>query len=141
MLFAKHTSHSLNDKGPVVQSLHRLLQACQRLRQADVHLHYKVLHVKLSKVSFLDYRVAFHLSVALEECVSLLVENDDDVSRLKARLLVSLPREGHLLPILHPLVHGHLQDLSLAVHFTPVALLAPKMICWLILLNDATMIN
>merc|ERR1712107_240395 len=70
-------SHGLNDQGPVVQSLQRLLQA-------DVHLHYKV------------------LSVALEECVSLLVENDDDVSRLKARLLVSLPREGHLLAILHP---------------------------------------
>merc|ERR1719328_504563 len=75
----------------------------------DVHLHYKV------------------LSVALEECVSLLVEDDDDVSRLEARLLVSLPREGHLLPILHPLVHGHLQDLSLAVHFAPVALLAPEL--------------
>merc|ERR1719461_166007 len=102
-------SHSLNDKGPVVQSLHRLLQACQRLRQADVHLHYEV------------------LSIALEECVSLLVEDDDDVSRLKARLLVSLPREGHLLAVLHPLVHRHLQDLSLAVHFTPVALLAPEL--------------
>ena len=82
-----------------------------------------------------------HLSVALEECVSLLVEDDDDVSRLKARLLVSLPREGHLLPILHPLVHGHLQDLSLAVHFTPVALLAPKMICWLLLLDVETVMD
>ena len=31
-------------------------------------------------------------------------------------LLVALPREGDLLPVVHPLVDRHLQDLPLARH-------------------------
>ena len=69
--------------------------------------------------------IPLHLSVALEECMSLLIEDDDDVARFQPWFLVALPGEGHLLPVLHSLVHGHLQDLPLAIHFAPVALLTP----------------
>merc|ERR1719222_1129857 len=80
-----------------------------RLCQTYVHLHDKV------------------LPVPFEECMCLLVKDDDDVSRFQPWLLVALPREGHLLPVLHPLVHRHLQDLPLTIHFPPVALLTPEL--------------
>ena len=66
-----------------------------------------------------------HLPIPFEKCMCLLVEDDDDISRFEPRLLVALPGEGHLLTVLHTLVHRHLQDLPLTIHFTPVALLTP----------------
>ena len=66
-----------------------------------------------------------HLPIPFEECMCLLVEDDDDISRFEPRLLVAFPGEGHLLTVLHTLVHRHLQDLPLTIHFTPVALLTP----------------
>merc|ERR1719234_415490 len=80
-----------------------------RLCQTHVHLHYEV------------------LSVALEECMSLLIEDDDDVARFQSWFLVALAGEGHFLPVLHSLVHGHLRDLPLAIHLAPVALLTPEL--------------
>ena len=72
-----------------------------------------------------DYIMKVHLSISLKKSVRLLVKNNDDVSRFKSWFLISLPREGDLLPVLHALVNGHLQDLPLAVHFSPIALLTP----------------
>ena len=74
------------------------------------------------------HSMTLHLSVALEECMSLLVEDDDDVAGFQSWFLISLTREGHFLSVLHTLVHGHLQDLPLTIHFAPVALLTPSQI-------------
>ncbi len=41
--------------------------------------------------------------------------------------LISLPREGDLLPVLHPLVDGDLEDLPLPDHLAAGALLAPQL--------------
>lgn len=72
--------------------------------------------------------ITLYLSVALEECMSLLIQDDDDVARFQSWFLVSLPGEGHFLSVLHTLVHGNLQDLPLTIHFAPVALLTPSQI-------------
>ena len=67
-----------------------------------------------------------HLSVPLEKCVCLLIEDDDDIAWFEPWFLVALTREGHLLSVLHALVHRHLQDLPLAIDFAPIAFLTPR---------------
>ena len=59
--------------------------------------------------------------------MGLLVEDNDDVPRLEAGLLVALASEGDLLTVRHALVHLDLEDLPLTVDFSSIALFASKL--------------
>merc|ERR1712172_425253 len=100
------SSDSLNDQCSIVKRFDCFLHPGESLGERDVHLQDKV------------------LAAPLERVVSLLIEDDDDVTRLQARLLVTLASKGNLLTISHALVHLDLEDLPLTVDFSSIALFA-----------------
>jgi hypothetical protein len=68
--FLKFTWNGLNNKGSVIECGDELLESAERFRDVYIHLHDQV-----------D-------SIALEQRVLLLVKDDDNVARLKSRLLI-----------------------------------------------------
>ena len=102
-------SDSLNDQCSIVKRFDCFLHPRESLSERDVHLHDKV------------------LAAPLEPVVGLLIEDDDDVTRLEARLLVTLAGEGDLLTVSHALVHLDLEDLPLTVDFSSIALFASQL--------------
>ena len=99
----------MNDQCSIVKRFDCFLHPGESLSERDVHLHDKV------------------LAAPLEPVVGLLIEDDDDVPRLEARLLVTLAGEGDLLTISHALVHLDLEDLPLTVDFSSIALFASQL--------------
>ena len=104
----KRTWHGFNDQTPVVQGFDCLLHATEGLRQTDVHLHDQVYAVPL------EHRMLF------------LIEDNNDVSRLKSWLLIALAGKGYLLTVFHALVHCDFQDLALTRDLATVALLTSE---------------
>ncbi len=103
------TRNGLDNERAVVERCYRLFHPAQRL--GDVHRHFQ------DEVD----------PVPLEQRVLLLVQDDDDVPRLEAGLLVALAAEGDLLPVLHALVDVDLEDFSLPIDLAAVALLAAQL--------------
>lgn len=82
------------------------LSSSQRGQQVDLLLHDEI------------------VSSPLEVLVRLLLDGDDDVSRLQSWRLIRLSLEGDLLAGLHSLVDVNLEDLPLRRDLLPVADLA-----------------
>lgn len=106
--FNDPSSRILDNNIAAIQMLEGKVEATQGLREANV------------------VRAVQIIILAGEGVVLRLVEHNDHIPRLHARLLMALSTEGDLLAIAHPFVHMDLQDLRLwhcllaLTGFTPV---------------------
>lgn len=87
--------HAGDDQTAGVERCNDALEAAQSLHKVQFHLKEQII---------ID---------ALEAWVGAQVQLDNNVTGFQPRLLVALSAERDALPVVHPLVHVHLQDLPL----------------------------